>query len=91
MTEEIAEKHDVTVIPVNCEQLKKDDINNIMMKAVSVFPITEVDFYLPKWAEMLSDDHWLKINIIEAVKEVLIRLLKLKMLLQRISQQIVNI
>lgn len=70
VAEDISNKYNVTVLPVNCQQLKKDDINKIMENVVSVFPITEVDFHLPKWAEMLSDDHWLKVNLIENIKEI---------------------
>lgn len=68
---EIAEKHDVTVMPINAEQLKKEDITRIMENILSVFPITEIDFYLPKWAEMLAEDHWLKKDLLESVKILL--------------------
>jgi stage IV sporulation protein A len=68
---EIAAKHNVTVMPVNCEQLKKDDINRIMVNILSVFPVSEIDFYMPKWAEMLPDDHWLKQDLIESVKALM--------------------
>lgn len=70
LVEDISDKYNVTVLPVNCEQLKKEDINNIMENVLSVFPITEIDFYLPKWAEMLQEDHWLKINLIENIKDI---------------------
>lgn len=71
---EIANKYNVTVMPVNCEQLKKDDINHIMTNILSVFPVSEVDFFMPKWAEMLPDDHWLKEDLIASVKELLKRI-----------------
>ncbi len=70
IAEDISDEYDVTVMPVNCEQLRKEDINNIMENVVSVFPITEVDFYMPKWAEMLPPDHWLKVDLIHAVKDL---------------------
>ena len=68
---EIAEKHDVTVMPINAEQLKKEDVTRIMENILSVFPITEIDFYLPKWAEMLAENHWLKVDLLESVKTLL--------------------
>ncbi|MBE5960260.1 MAG: stage IV sporulation protein A [Lachnospiraceae bacterium] len=74
MAEEMSAAYDVMVIPVNCEQLKKDDINRIMSSVLSVFPITEIGFYLPKWAEMLPKDHYLKDEIITAVKGMLKKL-----------------
>ena len=68
IAEEIEQRFDVTVMPVNCEQLKKEDIHHIMENILSVFPITELNFYMPKWAEMLPTDHWLKKDLISAAK-----------------------
>ena len=68
IAEEIEQRFDVTVIPTNCEQLKKEDIHNIMQNILSVFPITELSFYMPKWAEMLPPDHWLKEDLISSVR-----------------------
>ena len=53
IAEEIAQRYDVTVMPINCEQLNKEDIHKIMENILSVFPVTEINFYMPKWAEML--------------------------------------
>lgn len=74
LANEIAAKYNVTVMPVNCEQLKKDDINRIMTNILSVFPVSEIDFYMPKWAEMLPDDHWLKVDLIDSIKGLLKKL-----------------
>jgi len=70
IAEEISADYDVPVMPVNAEQLKKDDITRIMENILSVFPITEMDFYMPKWAEMLPNDHWLKIDLIDSVRDL---------------------
>ena len=74
LANDIAAKYNVTVMPVNCEQLKKDDIHRIMTNILSVFPVSEINFYIPKWAEMLPDDHWLKMDLIESVKQLLKKL-----------------
>ena len=71
LTNDLSEKYDTTVMPVNCEQLKKEDINNIMVNILSVFPVSEIDFFMPKWAEILPNSHWLKIDLIQSVKELL--------------------
>lgn len=70
LAEDMTQYYNVPVMPVNAEQLKKDDITRIMESILSVFPVTELDFYLPKWVEMLPSDHWLKQDLIEAVKTV---------------------
>ncbi len=70
IAEEMSLDYNVPVLPVNAEQLKKDDINRIMETILSVFPITELDFFMPKWAEMLPADHWLKVDLISTVKNL---------------------
>lgn len=70
IAEEMTEEYNVPVMPINAEQLKRDDITKIMENILSVFPITEVDFFMPKWAEMLPADHWLKIDLLQAVKDL---------------------
>jgi len=74
LADDIAQKYNVTCMAVNCEQLRKEDINHIMTNILSVFPVSEINFHTPKWAEMLPDDHWLKQDLIESVKQLLKRL-----------------
>lgn len=71
LANEIADKYNVTVLPVNCEQLRKDDIHHIMTSILSVFPVSEIDFFIPKWAEMLPDDHWLKLDLVNSIHELM--------------------
>jgi stage IV sporulation protein A len=78
IAEEISLEYDVPVMPVNAEQLKKDDITRIMETILSVFPVTELDFYMPKWAEMLPADHWLKVDLLSAVKNLFQRITEVK-------------
>ncbi|MCM1540151.1 MAG: stage IV sporulation protein A [Blautia sp.] len=65
---EIGEKYGVAVVTVNCEQLKKDDINMLLEKVLYEFPISSIEFYMPKWVEMLANDNRMKQDIIEQVK-----------------------
>ncbi len=69
--QEISEKYDVTAMPVNCEQLKKDDINHILENMLYEFPLTMIEFYMPKWVEMLPSNHRMKLDIISRVKEIM--------------------
>lgn len=68
---QMEEKYGVEVMPVNCEQLKKDDIKNILEEVLKEFPVTEMDFRIPKWMEILPKDHWLKNKVIQSAKEML--------------------
>ncbi len=62
------EKYGVCVIPVNCQNMKIDDVNNIIEKCLYEFPITELSINVPKWLETLPVDHWLKQSVILGVK-----------------------
>ena len=78
IAEELNQQYNVTVMPVNCEQLKKEDIHKIMENILTAFPITELDFYMPKWAEMLPKDHWLKVDLIGAIKSLFHNITQIK-------------
>lgn len=65
---EISEKYGVSAVSVNCEQLKKDDILMLLENVLYEFPISAIEFYMPKWVEMLSDDNRLKQDMIEKVR-----------------------
>lgn len=74
LAEELKEKYGVSVLPVNCEQLKKDDIHMIMEQVLYEFPVTMVEFYMPKWVEMLPNTHPMKADIIEKVRQLMNRI-----------------
>ena len=69
LREELQQKYHAPVFPVNCEQLKPEDINEIMRQLLYQFPITEVEFYLPKWVEMLSREHRIKQDLLAHIRE----------------------
>jgi len=71
LVEELKTRHGVAVMAVNCEQLREDDIHHIMEKVLFEFPISEVQFYIPKWVEMLSRDHKIKQEILSYVRYLL--------------------
>lgn len=68
LAKELSLKYGVDVLPVNCEQLKKDDIHHILEVLLMEFPLTSVEFYFPKWVEMLPLDHEIKSSVIQAVQ-----------------------
>jgi stage IV sporulation protein A len=72
------QKYNVPVIPVNCAQLKVEEINAIMEKVLYEFPIREMKINFPKWIETLANDHWLKLEMINVVREVLGQISKLR-------------
>lgn len=71
VAKEIEETHKVTAMPVNCEQLKEEDIHHIMEQILFAFPVSEIQFFIPKWVEMLPRDHKIKQDMLEYVRQVL--------------------
>ncbi len=72
------ELYGVTVQPVNCEQLKEQDVKMILMNVLKEFPVQKIDFYIPKWMEILSDKHPLKLSAIEQARNLLMNVDQMK-------------
>lgn len=68
---ELEEKYQVAVLPVNCEQMKQNDVQQILQEALYEFPVSQVEFYMPRWVEMLPGDHEMKQALIETVRELM--------------------
>ncbi|MDR2166783.1 MAG: stage IV sporulation protein A [Clostridiales bacterium] len=73
-TEELADalamRYGVPVLPLNCAQLKAEDISQIMERVLYEFPVKEIRIALPKWIEPLPVDHWVKQSIITSMKDM---------------------
>ncbi len=71
LAESMEKEYGVTVLPVNCEQLKKEDIYRILEHVLLEFPVVRLDFAIPKWLEMLPASHPVKAQVIDAARKVL--------------------
>lgn len=71
VADEIRRKYNVAAMNVNCEQLKKEDINKILENILYEFPLSAIEFYMPKWVEMLPNDNRMKMDIMEKVRELM--------------------
>lgn len=69
LCEELSEKYDVPVIPVNAAELTQKDILSILEKVLYEFPVNEVNISLPLWVEELANKHWLRQKFEDAVRE----------------------
>lgn len=61
----LEEKYHRPVIAVNCKQMQKSDILRILESVLLEFPVTTVEFYIPKWTEMLESEHPIKKELIQ--------------------------
>ena len=78
MARELQEKYGVTVVTANCEQLRKEDIARILESVLYEFPVSEIQFYIPKWVEMLPAEHELKNQIIFQIRELMKKLVHIR-------------
>lgn len=78
LVDELKERYDVSAMAVNCEQLREEDIHHIMEKVLFEFPISEIQFYIPKWVEMLSREHKIKQEILKHIRKILDNLHEIK-------------
>ena len=71
MAAELQEKYKTVVLPVNCEQLRREDIMKVLEGALCEFPVAKIEFFIPKWTEMLEADHPVKKELIECAEKIL--------------------
>ncbi|MEE0861396.1 MAG: stage IV sporulation protein A [Lachnospiraceae bacterium] len=68
---EMKNKYGVTVLPVNCNQLKKEDIASILSAVLKEFPISQISFNMPSYIEMLDCNHYIKASIIKTARNII--------------------
>lgn len=70
LAKKLGETYMVPVLPVNCEQMKEEDIKNILMNLLYAFPVTRLEFFVPRWIETLDDHHEIKKVLLQAISEI---------------------
>ncbi len=69
LAKELSERYSKTVIPVDCLNLNVQNINKIMNGILLDFPVSEICFNLPEWILSLDNDHWLRKEMMCAIKD----------------------
>lgn len=78
LAQELEQKYQVTVFPVNCQQLRSEDINRILERLLYEFPIVKTEFYMPKWVEMLELEHPVKEALITYARSLMQNMTSMK-------------
>lgn len=71
LSDELKEKYNVSVLPVNCLQLRKEDAYKIMESVLYEFPVIKLEFFMPGWLEMLDETHPIKSSIISCGLDII--------------------
>ncbi|MFA5385249.1 MAG: stage IV sporulation protein A [Eubacteriales bacterium] len=71
LSEELSDKYDLPVIPVDCLQMTQQDVLYILEKILMEFPVNEVNISLPLWVEELDSQHWLRRSFEDSVHQAI--------------------
>ena len=76
--EDLQEKHNVPVIPMNIDTMTEKDMYNILREALYEFPVLEIKINLPEWIARLNPTHRVKETYLKTIKESITEIDKLK-------------
>lgn len=68
LAQSLAEKYETPVMPINCENLNMDDINDIFSKLLYEFMIDRINVRFPRWVNGLDCNNSLKMSLFNQVK-----------------------
>ena len=74
----IKDKYKVPVMPISIETMTEKDSYNILKEALYEFPVVDIKVNMPEWIACLNHDHWLKKIYIEAIRECVVEVDKLR-------------
>ncbi|MBR3209130.1 MAG: stage IV sporulation protein A [Bacilli bacterium] len=69
LVEELKEEYRVPVLPMNIENMSERDSYNILREALYEFPVNRIDIEMVDWVACLEPDNYLKESYIEAIKQ----------------------
>jgi len=66
----LSEKYDVPVIPVSVENISLRDVNRVLKEALYEFKIRELNIKVPSWISVLNDNHSVKKQFDDVIRNV---------------------
>lgn len=78
LKEELENKYNVPVLPLNVDEIKEDEIMNVLRTSLDEFPVLDIKFNMPKWISELPKDNDIKLSYITSIKNTVISVDKLK-------------
>ena len=78
LAESLKEEYSVPVLPINIDAMNEREMTTILREALYEFPILEVQVNMPEWIAILNHDNPIKKVYIEAIKNSVIEVDKLR-------------
>ena len=69
IAKDISSRYAVNCVAVNGLELGEEDVADILKAVLYEFPMQELDLFLPPWVDALPDDHPIKTELYEAVRQ----------------------
>ncbi|MBU4532929.1 MAG: stage IV sporulation protein A [Eubacteriales bacterium] len=73
LAQDLQQKYDIPVLPLDCAELGQADIMNILEEVLLEFGVTEVKIDVPRWIQELNVSHWLRDKFESAVRDAIRR------------------
>ena len=71
-------EYDVPVLPISVENMKEQDIYQILKEALYEFPVLDISISLPEWVHVLNNTHYVKEEYLTKIKTSTLEVKKLK-------------
>ena len=66
----LEEKYDIPVLPLSVENITLRDVNKVLREALYEFKIKELNIKVPSWISVLNEDHSVKRQFAEVIRNV---------------------
>lgn len=70
MGNELSQKYNVPVLPVNCLEITESEIKNILGNLLYEFPVESIGFDMPSWFKSLESDDKVRVSVTSSVKSL---------------------
>jgi len=65
---DISQRYGVTCLAVNCLELERETIHDLLRDLLYEFPVRQLELYLPAWVDALPQEHPIKQDIYSAIR-----------------------
>ncbi|HEY8421864.1 MAG TPA: stage IV sporulation protein A [Thermoclostridium sp.] len=72
LADRLSQKYNRPVLPMDCLNMTTRDIHDTMQTILYEFPVREVAVDVPRWVTRLDPQHWLRNDIINALREAMV-------------------
>ncbi|NDI34345.1 stage IV sporulation protein A [Chengkuizengella sediminis] len=69
LCEDLSHRYDIPVMPMSVDSMGEREMTSVLREVLFEFPVHEVNVNLPSWVMVLDENHWLRTNFEESVRE----------------------